>query len=113
MQVIFESRDPEVGQLHTLAVRQVRVAMRRLTWLVPRVRVHMSDVNGPRGGIDKRCQVELMTDSAGSVIITSMARNWRCALQSALARAARALLHNLQRVRNKQRAGPPTLALDS
>ena len=29
MQVIFESRDPEGAQIHTLAVRRVRFAMRR------------------------------------------------------------------------------------
>lgn len=38
MQVIFASRDPEGAQLRRLAVRRVRFAMRRLVWLVPRVR---------------------------------------------------------------------------
>jgi hypothetical protein len=48
----------------------------------------MSDVNGPRGGVDKRCQVELRTDGAGSVVVTALARDWRMALYKALARAA-------------------------
>ena len=100
MQVIFESRDPEGAQLRTLVLRRVRFAMRRLTWLVPRARVQLSDVNGGRGGIDKRCQVELMTDNIGSVVITSMARDWRAALQSALTRAAKALMRSRQRDRN-------------
>ena len=103
MQVIFESRDPEGAQLRTLTVRRVRLAMRRLSWLMPRARVQLSDENGPRGGIDKRCQIELTTDNAGSVVITSIAKNWLCALHSALARAVRALLHQLQRVRQQQR----------
>ncbi|MHB1201210.1 MAG: HPF/RaiA family ribosome-associated protein [Polaromonas sp.] len=106
MQVIFESRDPEGAQLRTLAVRRVRFAMRRLTWLVPRVRVQLSDLNGPRGGIDKRCQVELMTNNTDSVVITSIARDWHSALRSALSRAARALLHNWQRARNYQQSRP-------
>ena len=75
MQVIFESRDREGAQLHTLTARRVRFAMRRLAWLVPCVRVQLSDVNGPRGGIDKRCQVELMTDDVGSVVVASIARH--------------------------------------
>ncbi len=111
MQVIFESRDPEGAQLHTLTVRRVRFAMRRLAWLVPRVRVRLSDVNGPRGGIDKRCQVELTTSNTDSVVITSTARDWRSALRSALSRAARALLHNWQRDRNQQRSRLPALTL--
>ena len=113
MQVIFETRDPEAAQLRPLAVRRVRLALRRLNWLVPRARVHLSDVNGPRGGIDKRCQVELTTDSTGPVVITSMARDWRSALHSALARAAQALLQTWQRARKARRTPRPALAIDS
>ena len=113
MQVIFETRDPEAAQLRPLAERRVRAALRRLSWLAPRARVHMSDVNGPRGGIDKRCQIELVTDSTGPVVITSMARDWLSALHSALARAAQALLHTWQRARKTRRAPRPVLALDS
>ncbi|MBC7608877.1 MAG: HPF/RaiA family ribosome-associated protein [Polaromonas sp.] len=103
MQVIFESPDPQTAEMRTLATRRVRQALKRLSWLAPRVRVHMSDVNGPRGGIDKRCQVELVSSMAGPVVITSMARDWRSALQSALGRAVRTLLHNWQRSRTKRR----------
>lgn len=103
MQIIFESRDPDAVQLQPVAERRVRQALRRLSWLAPRARVQMSDVNGPRGGIDKRCQIELTTDATGSVIVTSMARDWLSALQSAIARAAQALLHNWQQTRNVQR----------
>ena len=52
----------------------------------------MSDVNGCRGGIDKRCQVELKTDGAGPVVVTSVAREWRTALDNALARATRSVM---------------------
>ena len=97
MQVIFESRDPHAAPLRELAERRVRFVMRRLAWLVPRARVQLSDVNGPRGGVDKRCQVELKTDGAGSIVITSVARDWRSALDAALARAARVLLRALRR----------------
>ncbi|MDP2818654.1 MAG: hypothetical protein Q8O29_10355 [Polaromonas sp.] len=75
MQVIFESRDPEASQLRVLTVRRVRFVLRRLAWLVPRARVQLSDVNGARGGIDKRCQVELMTDGMDPVVVTSIARS--------------------------------------
>jgi len=57
----------------------------------------MSDVNGPRGGIDKRCQVELRTAGARSVVVASVANNWRTALDNALARAARFLMRQLRR----------------
>ena len=108
MQVIFESPDPQIAQLRTLAERRVRHAFKRLAWLAPRIRVHLSDVNGPRGGIDKRCQVEVSSGLAGPVVVTSMAHDWRSALQSALTRTARTLLNNLQRSRVQRRTALPT-----
>jgi ribosome-associated translation inhibitor RaiA len=97
MQVIFESRDPGGAELRDMAVRRLRFVMRRLTWLVPRAKVRLSDINGPRGGIDKRCQVELKTDVMGTVVITAMAGDWRTALDSALARASRVLTRSWRR----------------
>ena len=97
MQVLFESRDPEAAQLRELAVKRLQFVLRRLHNLVARARVRLSDVNGPRGGVDKRCQVELNTEGAGTVVITALARDWRTALDSAMARAARSLAHSWQR----------------
>ncbi len=92
MQVLFKSRHPQAAELRELTERRVRFVLRRVGWLVPRADVQMSDVNGPRGGVDKRCQVELRTDGAGSVVVTAVASDWRTALDSALARAARFLM---------------------
>ncbi len=97
MQVLFKSRHPQANELRDLTERRVRFALRRLGWLVPRAEVQMSDVNGPRGGVDKRCQVELKTDGAGSVIVASVAKNWRTALDNALTRAARFLMRRWRR----------------
>ena len=106
MQVIFESPDPQANRLRTVTERRVRQALKRLAWLTPRVRVHLSDINGPRGGIDKRCQIELLTDGGKPVVVTSLARDWLSALQSALTRATRSLLHNWQRSRKQQPSTP-------
>ena len=92
MQVFFKSRHPQADDLRDLTEQRVRFVLRRLVWLVPRAEVQLSDVNGPRGGIDKRCQVELRTDGAGSVVVASVAGDWRTALDNALARAARFLM---------------------
>jgi hypothetical protein len=103
MQVIFETRNPEALRMRSLAERRTRDVLRRLSWLAPRAHVHLSDVNGPRGGIDKRCQIELLSDNNAPVVVTSMARSWRAALYSALARAVRSLLHAVQRTRRAKR----------
>jgi ribosome-associated translation inhibitor RaiA len=103
MQVLFKSRHPQAAELRDLTERRVRFVLRRLGWLVPRAEVQMSDVNGPRGGIDKRCQVELRTDGAGSVVVASVANDWRTALDNALARAERFLMRLWRRGRDSRR----------
>ena len=118
MQVLFKSRHPQATELRDLTERRVRFVLRRLGWLVPRAEVQMSDVNGPRGGIDKRCQVELRTDGAGSVVVASVASDWRAALNKALAKAARFLMRALRRgadskrVRQRGNAVPVEVLLD-
>ena len=113
MQIIFESRDADGAQLRELSVERVRFALRRMSALVPRAKVQFSDVNGPRGGVDKRCQVELSTESAGTVVIASLASDWRTALDRSLRRATRVLIRSLQRNQKPVRGRTARLELES
>ena len=112
-QIIFESRDADGAKMRDFSEQRVRFALRRLTAFVPRAKVQFSDVNGPRGGVDKRCQVELKTASVGIVVIASLARDWRTALDQSLTRATRVLTRNLQRVQKPARDRSTKLSLDS
>jgi ribosome-associated translation inhibitor RaiA len=103
MQVLFKSRHPQATELRDLTERRVRFVLRRLSWLVPRAEVQLSDMNGPRGGVDKRCRVELKTHGARSVVVGSVAKDWRTALDNALARAARFLLRLRRRGSDSRR----------
>lgn len=107
MKIIFESPDPQAAQMRVLVERRVRNMFKRLDWLTSRIQIHLSDINGADGGIDKRCQIEVSTNSGSPVVATSFARSWLTALQSALTRVARSLLHNMQparqlRIRNQR-----------
>jgi hypothetical protein len=104
MQVLFKSRDPQAASLRVGVERRVRFVLRRISWRVPRAEVQLSDVNGPRGGIDKRCQIELRTDGARPVVVSSVASDWRSALDDALSRATRFLLRLWQRLGAARRA---------
>jgi hypothetical protein len=113
MQIIFESRDADGARMRDLSETRVRFALRRLVALVPHAKVQFSDVNGPRGGVDKRCQLELKTELAGTVVIASLARDWRTALDRSLARATRVVTRSLQRAQKPVRGRSTKLALDS
>ena len=110
MQVLFKSRDPQAHELQDLVQRRMRFVFRRIDWLIPKATVQLSDVNGPRGGIDKRCQIEIKSDVAGNIVVSSVDRDWRTALDKALSRAARFLMRQWRRgvdnKRPRQRAIP-------
>lgn len=106
MQVIFESRDAEGRQFHALAEQRARFVLRRLSWLVPQASIRLSDVNGPRGGVDKRCQIAFTTPGSGLVVSTAMAADWRAALEGALARAARQIVRRMQQSHGRERKQP-------
>lgn len=99
--------------MRDLSVERVRFVLRRLMAFVPYAKVQFSDVNGPRGGVDKRCQVELKTDNAGTVVIASLARDWRTALDRSLHHATRVLTCSLQRVQKPVRDRSAKLAIES
>ena len=105
MQILFRTRHPEAALMRDAVERRVRFAFRRLNALVPRAEIKLEDINGPRGGPDKRCQIALRTDGAGAVDVSTVAKDWRCALDEALASAARHLLRTWRRstAQRKQR----------
>ncbi len=111
MQVIFESRDVEGDSIRDVSIARIRFALRRRTALVPRARVQFSDINGPRGGVDKRCKLELSTLGSGVLVTASLARDWRTALDLALGRATHALALSLDRTQKPSRSRASELAL--
>lgn len=99
MRVIFQSNDPQAKQLRDTAEERMQFVMRRLHWQVPTAVVKLHDVNGPQGGVDKRCRVELKTSATSTLVITAMSSDWRTAMEQALQRSQQTLLRAWQRKR--------------
>jgi hypothetical protein len=97
MHVIVESRQVTETTLREEAHARVRFALRRLGAAIPRARVMFTDINGPRGGVDKHCLLEVKTDKSGVLVISTLASDWRSALDEGLDRLVRALTRTLQR----------------
>ena len=104
MDVMFESRDAQARSLRDQVIRRLRFATRRLGALVPQARVLLEDVNGPRGGIDKQCRIELRGPRLGHLTVSAEADSWQRAFEQALARISRALGEHWQRLRELPRA---------
>lgn len=62
---------------------------------VNRVRVRLSDLNGPRGGVDKCCLVEVRLEGLPVVIVEDIQSNMYTAIDRAVGRAARTVKRRL------------------
>jgi putative sigma-54 modulation protein len=92
---------------------RLRFALRGFEGKVRTVTVRFEDTNGPRGGIDKRCSVEL-TGSFGILVTEARDPSFYAAGDIALSRAERALTKSLKRNRySRERLAELTLAARS
>ena len=107
MQVTFECRDPAGRRLRGFAVPRVRHSLRRVAWRVPRVELHMADINGPAGGTDKQCRVVLSPLHGPAIVISAVAREWRTAVDLAVGRAVHSVQRAWRRGRDRRRDAAP------
>jgi ribosomal subunit interface protein len=67
---------------------------------VSRIVVRLSDVNGPRGGVDKRCGIEIRLKGSTAVAIEDTEADLYIAIDRAAERAGRTLDRRLARQRD-------------
>jgi|SaaInlStandDraft_4_1057021.scaffolds.fasta_scaffold37076_1 putative sigma-54 modulation protein len=70
---------------------------------VRRVIVRLSDVNGPKGGVDKRCQIQIILDGLAGVVIEDTKVDLYAAINGASERAGQALLRKIERQKTIKR----------
>lgn len=104
MQILFRTQERQARDLQDWALVRTKFVLRRLSWRVSHASLNFSDLDGPRHGVDKRCQVSISTADGPPVVVTATARDWRSALNQALARAMGALRRVLQREKDGRRS---------
>jgi ribosomal subunit interface protein len=72
--------------LEAHVAHKLELALRRFTHRVERVLVRLVDVNGPRGGTDKRCRMSATLSGAPSIIVEATHSNVYVAVTHAAAR---------------------------
>lgn len=78
--------------------------------------VSLSDINGPRGGVDKRCKIHLQFDSGKQLVVEDTEADLYQAIHRASERAEQVLLRRMARQRGfrhtRMPAGMPFDARD-
>jgi ribosomal subunit interface protein len=86
--------------LRAHAHRRLAFALSRFEPSLARVRVYLEDLNGPKGGVDKRCRVVLQLANGGQVIAEDASADAYDAISGAVERALRRLTRSLDRLRD-------------
>jgi ribosome-associated translation inhibitor RaiA len=71
----------------------------RFSGAIRSVTVRIADINGPKGGADKRCHVTIRGAALGTIIIEDLSADPYSAVDLVLERAARAAGRELERTR--------------
>ena len=85
------------GPLRDYTERRLRFALARAAERVRRIKVRFSDINGPRGGIDKCCRIQATLNGLGAVAIEDTEANLYLAIDRAADRTGRTVMRRLAR----------------
>ncbi len=82
------------------AGRRLRFALGRFDTVVERVRVRLEDINGPRGGVDKRCRIVVNLKAAGEVVVEDTDASAQALLDRSAERVGRMVQRRIERLRD-------------
>jgi len=103
---------PMTEGLRAFIERKLRFAMGRFAHRIQRVRVRLTDVNGPRGGEDIECHIRAHLGAAGSFSIHELERDTFAAVSRASERAHQQLARQLERKRKDHRQHLPVPSIE-
>lgn len=85
--------------------RRLCFALSCCVYRIQRIVLRLSDINGPRGGTDKRCRIQLMLTGMSDVMIEDTKVDLYLAIDRAIHRAKHTVLRKIdrQKLLSKQR----------
>jgi ribosomal subunit interface protein len=86
-------------QLREHTERRLQFALSWANDDVRAIAVRLSDINGPRGGNDKRCRIKITLSGTSDVVIEDAESDLYVAIDRAADRTERAVARRLQRLR--------------
>jgi transcription elongation GreA/GreB family factor len=92
-------------ELEAFARRRLSYAFGRFAKRIRDIAIWLEDANGPRGGVDKQCRIEIRLTSKGHVVASSSTSSEYSAISRSVSRARAVLVRNLkQKTHTNKRA---------
>lgn len=103
MQIAIQARGFSLTEaLEKHVKNRVGFTFSRAASRVRRVHVRLSDLNGPRGGVDKCCLIEVRLDGLAAIVVDDVQPDIYTAINRAAGRAARTVLRRLSLMNRKR-----------
>lgn len=103
MHIVTQARGFDLSdELREHVERRLGFAIDRARHHVGRISVILSDVNGPRGGDDKRCRIQVAVSGAADVVVDDTQADLCVAIDRAVGRAGRTLARRVSRQQQRQ-----------
>jgi len=113
MQIDIQARDFSLTDaLRSHAERRLHFALSCCDDHIQRIVMRLSDINGPRGGADKRCHLQVVLKGLPDVVIEDTEADLYVAIDRATDRAGRTVVRKIDRRQTLSKQGAP-LELDS
>jgi len=104
MQIDIQARNFTLTEaLRTYIDRRIGFALSNQNNIIQHIKVMLSDINGPRGGCDKCCHIQLVLPKLSDVVIEDTESDLYIAIDRAVDRAGRTVARRLARKRNFNR----------
>ncbi|EGW52887.1 HPF/RaiA family ribosome-associated protein [Candidatus Endoriftia persephonae] len=108
MHIEIQSRDqPLDTALRAHIERRLGFALGRFSNRINRVEVTLSNLNGPRGGVDQHCQIRVAAGRLPTLVVEETAAELGAAIDRAVDRCGRNLARQVSRERNFSRDAWP------
>ena len=105
MQIDIQARKfPLTDALRNHAERRMRLALTCCDHHIKQVVMRLSDINGPRGGADKRCHLQVVLTGLPNVVVEGTEVDLYVAIDRATVRAGRTVGRRSVRQRDMARA---------
>jgi putative sigma-54 modulation protein len=85
--------------------RRLDFALGRFDRRIMGITVRLADLNGPRGGVDKLCRIDLKLRPTGALMIEERGADVFAAVDSAVRRLSHALRRKLERKKDRKKGG--------
>jgi putative sigma-54 modulation protein len=99
--------------LREYLTRRAELALDRQVDRVTSLTAVFEDLNGPRGGIDKRCRITVRGPELGELVVEQTDREWSSGIDGAIATMSRNIVRQLERRRGSTRPSSHNPSLEN